>query len=293
MKRGYPSSYNIQPFYLYLFMRPFQSIRSDGSVLAVSFERTAGIDGCKNGWVLVRPDGNGAYRWKARSSFEQLMEEENDLELVLVDMPIGLSSGANSGKNAPFRTMDWRLKEQLRGHSSSVFIPPTREAARAPSKGEAHERNRELLGSALQPPSAGIREKVDELDRYLIEHPVMKSRIRESHPELTFQRLNGNEPLSQKKSEAKGILERIQLLSRWEGDAVPPQDLSYLAGDIEIGVEPSSDDLVDALGLAVIAKHSADKTLQLLALPNEPSDPSSDSKNVDAAGIRIELLFPA
>ena len=82
-------------------------------------------------------------------------------------------------------------------------------------------------------------------------HPECLPRVYETHPEVAFWRLNGEQPLSQPKKRKNRVYQpglelRRQLLSL----AGLPDDVIY--GRPPIGA--SEDDLIDALACAVIAR---------------------------------------
>ena len=84
-----------------------------------------GVDGCPAGWFSVELDINGSLvRCGVYGTFDQLLTCNAEAELVLVDMPIGLSA-AREG-----RACDKEARKKLGHRASSVFTTPTRLTAR-------------------------------------------------------------------------------------------------------------------------------------------------------------------
>ena len=51
-----------------------------------------GIDGCKYGWILMKSDQRNIQFGGIFQSVKDLLEANQDLDRILIDMPIGLSS---------------------------------------------------------------------------------------------------------------------------------------------------------------------------------------------------------
>jgi predicted RNase H-like nuclease len=105
------------------------------------------------------------------------------LALICVDMPIGL---ADRGP----RRCDGLARALLpRGRKSSVFPPPRRPMLAHATWAAANDWGKREEGSGLTVYAWGLMAKIRELDRAL--GPGDQRRVRESHPELAFSRMNG------------------------------------------------------------------------------------------------------
>ncbi|MCA1828841.1 MAG: DUF429 domain-containing protein [Myxococcales bacterium] len=145
--------------------------------------RVAGVDGCRNGWVVATPSGATVI-----ASFAEVVAAK--LELVLIDIPIGLIDGP--------RTCDLEARKMLGARKSSVFPAPSRRLLRARSY--RRECSRQVWN---------ILYKIREVDAVIT--PRLQRRIREAHPECSFARLNGA-PLRFPKKKRDGLAERRALL---------------------------------------------------------------------------------
>jgi predicted RNase H-like nuclease len=68
--------------------------------------RTAGIDGCKLGWILISFD-EGQEHYEVLSDQEELESVLGDYDRIFVDMPIGLQEDEYT------RTCDLELRKIL------------------------------------------------------------------------------------------------------------------------------------------------------------------------------------
>lgn len=172
--------------------------------------RVAGVDGCKGGWVVAfREPPNRAARVVVVPSFADVLEATASAGIVAVDVPMGLLEAAEPGG----RQCDHLARAALgRGRASSVFSPPVRAALPASSYTQALILNRESspfrLGVSKQ--CFHLFPKMLEVDVQLTRQRQM--RIREAHPELSFQWLNQGRPLIGSKHSRAGRTQRQLLL---------------------------------------------------------------------------------
>ncbi len=124
--------------------------------------------------------------------------------------------------------------------------------------------------------SSAIIPKIREMDEFMSAHPEYLNRIDESHPELTFARLNGSVLLTKKKDPV-GIDERIRILKRYLPGIMIP-DLYVKAKEFKC----NADDLADAIGLAVAARLKTQGMCETI-----PEEPEMDSK-----GLYMRLTVP-
>ena len=176
--------------------------------------RTAGIDGCKLGWILISFD-EGQEHYEVLTDQEELETVLGDYDRVFVDMPIGLQEDEYT------RSCDLELRKLLGSeYSSSVFSPPIRPALYAPTYAEANLTSFEYTEKKLTLQSWNITPKIKMLDELLQKHEAWGDKILESHPEWLFQNLNGG-MIFQKKNLKKGIRHRLELLiqeNEWAGE---------------------------------------------------------------------------
>ena len=139
-----------------------------------------------------------------------------------------------------------------------MFPVPSRAACQKAMKGQDYEtvihQNQEDLTKGLTWQSYYIAAGIGELDYCLKHNEEAKDTIVESHPEVCFWGLLGDQ-LSHSKKIAQGIGERLEALAGHldDPDAVFGRicrDLMSQQTDID------TDDILDALGLAVVAGYS-------------------------------------
>lgn len=79
--------------------------------------KTAGIDGCKAGWILISFD-EGAEKYEVLRDKEALKQAFEEYDRIFIDMPIGLEDEDYT------RKADELLRKKLGGeYASSVFSP--------------------------------------------------------------------------------------------------------------------------------------------------------------------------
>ena len=228
----------------------------------------AGADGCPAGWVMVSAGRDGE-RLSLRAvrvvpDFAALLAATAECVAVAVDTPIGLAEDGN-------RQADRLARERLRPkRSSSVFPTPARLLLSARSYSEANALSWSALGKGLPAQAFGIIGKIKDADKCMT--PQLQARIVESHPELCFWALAGDEPLAHSKHTEEGLEERLRLLESVYGPRV--RELKPPRG-------AARDDVYDALVLAWTASHVAAGTA--VHLPSEPQR--------DARGLRMEMVY--
>lgn len=219
--------------------------------------KTAGLDGCRAGWLLISFGESSQYRLlRTDQQFRNALEE---YDRIFIDMPIGLEDNTYS------RKCDLLLRERLgKGYASSVFIPPIRPALHAPSYVEANMQSFELTEKKLSLQSWNIVPKIRQLDAILQNHGPIKEKVFESHPELLFMNLNRG-IIYQKKNSKKGILHRLDMIS--EREPVAGDYFRQIKEEFRRN-EVAEDDIVDAMVLALTAKESA--ATEIKTLPEKP-----------------------
>jgi len=223
--------------------------------------KTAGLDGCRAGWLLISFGEHPQYRLlRTDQQFRNALEE---YDRIFIDMPVGLE------ENRYMRECDRILRERLgKEYASSVFAPPIRPALHAPSYVEANMQSFELTEKKLSLQSWNIVPKIRQLDAILQNHEGIKEKVFESHPELLFMNLNMG-VIYQKKNSKKGILHRLDLIS--EQEPVAAEYFRQIKEEFRRN-EVAEDDIVDAMVLALTAKES--ESTQIKTLPEKPEKDS-------------------
>ena len=209
----------------------------------------AGVDGCKSGWVaaLRNLTDPGAVRFEIFPVFKDLLSLKPHLEIIAVDMPIGLPDLVPPEGRGPEKA----ARKQLGDRQSSVFTVPSRTAV--------YETDyRQACQTALQtsqPPKKVSKQcfylfpKIREIDALMT--PALEARVYEVHPELAFWRLNGGKEMSlpkkvKSRANPAGLDQRRDLLvSKGLPKAVLDQSPPKGCG---------RDDLLDAAANSLIAE---------------------------------------
>ncbi|MCS0496723.1 DUF429 domain-containing protein [Ancylobacter sp. MQZ15Z-1] len=238
--------------------------------------RVASIDGCKGGWVAVIVEPGGAMRAERISRVGELFDRPDAPDLAAIDMPIGLPDRIGPKGRAPERL----VRPLLGARQSSVFSIPSRAAVAAALDAEAHPeeglRYRHACAVARatsDPPRAlakqafHIMPRIGEIDALLCEHPSLRTRLHECHPEVSFWAMNGEAPVPIAKKvknapHGPGLVLRRQLLAA-QGFG---EDITAAARARAIGV--GADDLLDACAAAWTARRIAEGRAR--AFPSPP-----------------------
>jgi predicted RNase H-like nuclease len=230
----------------------------------------AGIDGCKGGWLVTK-----SKCWPCPQrpflaiceSIEAALDFTGDCERVVVDIPIGIPSGAR------IRFCDLEAQKLLGKGSSRVFLAPPREALVSKQPGEFQSVYRHHRGKGAGLPVWGILPKLNEADRLMT--PELQDRIFEFHPELAWKRVAGK--LLESKHTKGGLTQRTDIIS-----ASVPDLTEVLIWKDKLGKAAAIDDVLDALiGLSVaedILKNTASR------LPEELVE-------ADERGLRMEIWY--
>lgn len=227
-----------------------------------------GIDGCKKGWLLVKYSNN--YSFGVYQNISELIKDNEDLKKILIDIPIGLSSKKLE------RTIEKKLRSELKNKHSSVFNPPCREALYEKDYLTAKQKNIEIEGKSLSIQSYNISNKIKEIDEYLSLNPQIE--IIESHPELCFKYLNNGNVLLSKKSKYNGLQERKNILFGYDEKL---KDLFELIENNTLRKDVARDDICDAICLCLVNKLGSKEKLSFI----------KDIIASDDKGIKIRLAY--
>ena len=208
-----------------------------------------GVDGCARGWVFIRLE-DGAFASAAlHAHFADGVAAARDAAVIGVDMPIGYPSSPDQPRAA-----DVAARAVLGRRASAVFSVPPRAVLTTPDWRTANERSRALTGRGLTQQSFAIAGKILEVE------PVaaQDERVREVHPEVSFQALAGR-PLVASKRQWNGQTERRALLA---GGGIRIPDALGAVGTVAV------DDILDA----AVAAWSAGRIAagEAVSLPSPP-----------------------
>ena len=231
--------------------------------------KLGGIDGCKGGWILVKYS-NEEYKLKKYEDFDSLMSDNQQLDRVLIDIPIGLSS-VNFN-----RTVESKMRAELQNRHSTVFNSPCRLAVHEENDKKAKEINKQVENKSLSNQSLSIRKKIKEVDDNL-SRASSRIEIIESHPELCFKYLNKS-IVQSNKTRTMGIKERLKIIEKYEPRLI---ELYEIKEKEIMRKYAKRDDLVDAICLCLVNKLGFDKKLSFL----------TDSNSVDDKGINIRIGY--
>lgn len=224
--------------------------------------KTLGLDGCRAGWIAISLDDESAGYWLLESN-EELGEYFQKFDRIFIDVPIGLPD------EEYVRECDEELRNILGpDYQSSIFNPPIRPALYAPTYAEASMTSYEITGKKISIQAWNIMPNIKAVDQHLQEDEDLRRKVFESHPELLFRILNGNNSILQKKATKKGLRHRLGLLkeqSKYADDFFRDIKEEYRRNQVD------EDDIVDAMALALFALRSVDEELK--TLPEElPTD---------------------
>lgn len=235
-----------------------------------------GLDWASKGWfgVILRDDNS----WETDHfpTIWSLWKHHSDASRILIDIPIGLPSTSR-------RACDVEAKRALDQQGRSVFYTPIRDAVYEQNLDNAKERNEEV-GYSIQNQAWGIVPRIREVDEFFDMNPGARDRVFETHPELCFYSLNGQETVPRKKTE-EGIDRRKSLIADEHSEA---ESIYEEACDLYLAPEYASflrakDDILDAVVAAVTARRPMSELTRL---------PEGDDPPRDARGLPMQMVYP-
>jgi predicted RNase H-like nuclease len=228
-------------------------------LIAPASPRIAGIDGCKAGWLAVMRNGTQLETRICHSDAEMLALFA-ECAIVAIDIPIGLT------ESGP-RLCDEQARKRLGPRASSVFPAPIRALLDARDYADASETSRRLQNKGISKQMWMIVPKIGEIDHLLQTRPVLRHRVFEVHPEVSFGAWNGG-PLAHSKHTEEGLDARRRLAREHFGE-IPP---------VPRGAK--EDDLLDALAALWTAERiEANQHTEL-----------GDGR-IDATGLPMRIVF--
>lgn len=201
-----------------------------------------GIDGAGGGWVRITYDSISL----CLTISETLEDLLIDGAMHFVDMPKDLGT-----VDQPNRECDAWMRAQLSERKPSVFSPPIQEVLAEPTFEAANEKSRELIGKGISKQAWNLTPRIREFQQ------ITAGDVYESHPEVCFAVMTGQEARNSKKTEA-GQDERIALLRRYSNSS----PWKWKMSNVQV------DDIIDACILAVAAYEAGTSGL---AFHPEPS----------------------
>ena len=199
--------------------------------------RVLGVDACKAGWVGIALDDARAYVAATIDELVARAEADGRVEVVGIDIPIGLPDSTRRQADVLARQAVGRLR-------SSVFVVPVRAALEAPDHATASAINRERVGEGVSIQAYGLRSKLLQVDAWVRE---TGRHVVEVHPEVTFAEL-ARAPLTVGKHTWAGTELRRGLLAR---AGIALSDLG------DAGRRAGVDDVLDAAAVAWSARRVA------------------------------------
>ncbi len=207
-----------------------------------SAPRAIGVDGAPGGWVAAVLCHTNPIELTFTEVFADIVASAVSGDIMVVDMPIGLSSNGH-------RPVDAAVRARLGPRRSTFFPTPVRSVVDFTNWELANEHSRQVSGKGLSKQAWNLVPKIAEVDAAW--DAVPDGQLREGHPETSFAEMSGA-PLATKKSTAAGRRERVELLT------------SALQLDVMTAVDSLpktwSIDAVDALALAWTAQRATNGT---------------------------------
>lgn len=225
--------------------------------------RFVGVDWIKGKWLAVEVSNNIA-RYIIFDNIREICEKYENVDLILIDVPIGLPENAEQVVQRPDKSARAYLKNTHR--KSSIFPVPFRQMVYADNQKEFWNIAKSL-GARTTPQSYAIIKCIRQVDEYLHNNPNWKNKLLESHPECAFQALNNGEGLEFSKHTQEGIELRVKILSKYVKNVKPL---------LMMTPKEAREDILDALCLAITSK---------IGVKSIPENPKTDN-----AGLKMQIL---
>lgn len=247
-----------------------------------------GVDWDSGAWVAVGYPETGVPEADVFETIEELWNDHGaTAERIVVDVPIGLcgpgetTEGCVETAGERSRQCDDLARTVIGPRSSSVFTPPCRDAARQAAAGveysTVNETNKEQTGKGLMRQAANIAPGIVEVEELLLDQGDPTTLV-EGHPEVCF-RAFADSPLEYNKKTAPGMDERLTALE--QATEYEQGTWRRLATELAAsGHDPGTDDLLDALSLALTARAPAESFQRL---PREPPE--------DEHGLPMQMVY--
>jgi len=147
----------------------------------------AGVDWAGGQWLAVTFRDSSYEGCIVEEEFTKLWQALRKVDLMIVDVPIGLPEDEETLKHR--EELD-SLARKVTGGPSSVFPAPLREAASKAYAGQEYEevaeQDKKDIGKGLTKQSYHIAAGVGVVDELIQENQQDRDKIVESHPEVCF-----------------------------------------------------------------------------------------------------------
>jgi predicted RNase H-like nuclease len=221
-----------------------------------------GLDGCAKGWIAVRFADNGTKEIDFLTDLKECFD--SSFTRAMIDIPIGLP-------DSEYRHCDLEGRQLLGENRSRLFCGARRPLLAYETREDAHAWAKAADGIGVSCQLFCLLPKIRQVDDLMTSR--RQARVRESHPELIFQRLNNGALLPSKKSQ-DGIRLRRRILVDNGFASID----AWL--DNRIGTGAKADDILDACACALAAKEASEER----HLPRRRQAP-------DAKGLKMEIWF--
>jgi predicted RNase H-like nuclease len=165
-----------------------------------------GVDGCADGWVAIRHSEDGALEVKVVAVVTELRPLA---DVVAIDVPIGLT------EEGP-RECDQLARAFVGPRASSVFPAPVRAVLACGDFETANRVSMDRQGKGLSQQSFAIVPRIKEVDEALRGSDLLRERMFEAHPEVSFAAWN-DDPLEHPKKTPEGREQRMRLVESFFG----------------------------------------------------------------------------
>jgi predicted RNase H-like nuclease len=218
----------------------------------------AGADGCKAGWIVIYKNLDESTIHSCVVDRIEMLFESLDVTVLAIDIPIGLT------ESGP-RECDIQARREIGPRLSSVFPAPIRAVIAVATHSEASRISRELQNRGMSKQAFAICPKIRAVDEVLRTRPLLRERIYEVHPEVTFRTWNGAAMVHPKKS-SSGKADRLHLVkAHFGGDSFDAVRAAHRRALVQ------ADDILDAFAALWTAERIMNGTARTLP-PSPPVD---------------------
>jgi predicted RNase H-like nuclease len=144
-----------------------------------------GLDGCAKGWVAVRLDKDGTREIDFLTDLKDCLN--SSFTSAMIDIPIGLPE-------SDYRNCDLEGRKLLGENRSRLFSGARRPLLSYEKREDAHAWGKATDGIGVSCQLFCLLPKIRQVDELMTSD--RQTNVRESHPELIFQRLNGKQKMS-------------------------------------------------------------------------------------------------
>lgn len=171
---------------------------------------------------------SGSVEWQVLRDAEGVLARAEGCGALGVDIPMGLPRHA-------YRRCDLEARQRLGRRASSVFPAPVRRLLDASDYAEARRISLADRGKSLSRQTWNLVPKIRQWDAM-----PPRADVFEVHPEVSFTALSPDTVFAAKSS-ARGLLQRLAVLSRW---------LDVRKAFADPRADAGMDDMLDALAVA-------------------------------------------